>query len=106
MCGIPDINLRTPRENPEMTCPGDTEEVFLLQLSTQTHYDMSRRHLGHVTTPSVLTEKSWSPAGDVMVSMTVQEEKTRSIAMRSTYGDIFPCFKSILLHIYGLSPTN
>ena len=29
MCGIPDINQRTPRENPEMTCPGDTEQVIL-----------------------------------------------------------------------------
>ena len=86
MCGIPDIEQRTLHENPEMICPGDTEEVLLLfHLPSQTDYKTSLiRQLGQVTTTSVLTGKNWNLAGDVTVSMTVLEEKTKSTAKRLT----------------------
>ena len=32
LCGIPDIDQRTPLEHPEMRCPEDTEQVLLLNL--------------------------------------------------------------------------
>ena len=41
MCGIPDIHQRTPHENPEMTCPWDTEQVFLLNLPFLSTYNIN-----------------------------------------------------------------